>query len=331
MEDRILGSLWALLPHEDPEGRRRINRPGQGTSNLEIGIARAREVLALYGLPDQPAAVREPADLEPAAAGRLRDRAGEVLFLLALAEERTSQSRPAAEQTVAREAACRFLDTCEVLGNQSHSLYLFRSRFRKLLGREADSEADRKRADQVPPSTFLDHHLKAVELSRDRKKLAESATEYQIALAARPNDYWTLYRLAKALENQKQVSQAEVLYRNILALRPNDPTTHNTLGTILSDQGKNQEAIAEFEAVFRADPDYLMAYGNMMKVQGNLKQIDAAETTFARFMAQARRSRSGQGLGLSGDRVRTCATGYQSAREVQRGGAPRRQQSRATP
>ena len=302
-DERILGSLWALLPHEDPEGRRRINRTGQGASNLEMGIARAREALALYGLPDQPAACarRETSSLRlraDSASGQARSSScsrspkKESVKRVPRPSKRSRGRRPVACSTRARH-----------LGNQSYSLYLYRSRFRKLLGREADALADRKRSDEVPARTFLDHHLKAVELARDRKNLAQSATEYQIALAARPDEYWTLYRLAKALENQKQVSQAEALYRNILALRPNDSTTHNTLGTILSEQGKNEEAIAEFEAVFRADPDYLIAYGNLMKVQGNLKQVDAAEATFRRFMAQTRLSRGGEGLGFSGNCV----------------------------
>jgi len=82
-------------------------------------------------------------------------------------------------------------------------------------------------------------------LARERKKPSEAATEYQITLAARPGDYWTLYRLAKTLESLKDIPRAEALYRNILALRPNDPTTLNSLGTMLSEQGKNEEAIAE--------------------------------------------------------------------------------------
>jgi len=289
-EEHILGSLWTLLPHEDPDGRRRINSRSEGPTKLEMGIARAREALALYGLPGDPAAAREPRDLEPEKATQVRSQAAETLFLLALAEERVGQARPAAQQAGSRDQACRLLDSAEALGNKTTSLYQYRSKFRKLVGRDAGADADRRLAERTPLSTFLDHHLKAVELARENK-LTESATEYQITLAARPGHYWTLYRLAKTLENQKLLSQAEALYRNILALRPSDPTTHNTLGTILSEQGKNVEAIAEFEAVIRADPDYLMAYGNTMKVQGNLKQIDAAQATFRRFMTRKPESR----------------------------------------
>jgi len=115
-DDQILASLWTLLPREDPDGRRRISPRGEGPSKLEKGIARAREALALYGSPDDQAAVREPRDLEPEKATRLRSQAAETLFLLALAEERMGQARPEDQQAASRVQACRLLDSVEALG-----------------------------------------------------------------------------------------------------------------------------------------------------------------------------------------------------------------------
>ncbi len=247
-DERILGGLWALLPHEDPEGRRRIKPREDGPSILDTGIAEAREALALYQFPEDTADVREPRNLDPDAAVRLRERVTETVFLLALAEERVGQGRVGREQRAQRERACQLLDVAEAMGNHMWCLYQHRARFRDGLGRAAEAEADRRRAEGTPASTFLDHHFKAVELDRERKRPAEAATEYRIALAVRPDDYWTLFRLAKLMERLKQLPQAELLFRNIVAFRPSDPTTHNALGTLLADQERNEEAIAEFEA-----------------------------------------------------------------------------------
>jgi tetratricopeptide (TPR) repeat protein/serine/threonine protein kinase len=283
-EEQILGGLWTLLPHEDPEGRHRITRTSEKSPNLETGIVRAKEALGLYDLPADTTPSREPSDLTPEQASQLRSRVAEILFLFALAEERIGQAPPATRHTEALETACRLLDIAEELDNRTESLYRYRAKFRDLLGRAADAAADRRNAEQTPLKTFLDHHLKGVELLREQKNPAKAATEYQIAVAARPNDFWTLYRLAKTLEALGKRPEAEAQFRNILGLRPDDATTRNSLGTLLSDQRKNEEAIAEFEAVISTNPDYILAYGNMMKAQGNLKQVDAAESTFARLM-----------------------------------------------
>jgi serine/threonine-protein kinase len=276
-EFHILGSLWTLLPHEDLAGKRRIRRGAKTGARLTTGIDILEKSLRRYQLPANPGVFQELPERgydEPLVA-QLRMGAADGLFLLALAVERTHQGGDANKLKDARARSVALLDLSEQLGNRTKSLYQARAKFVGALGRKAAAARDRTRADRLAPVTFLDHHFLAGEAHR-AGDLPEAAQGYQAALALRPKDYWTLFRLAKVKESQGQPNQAVGLYQSCVSLRPNDPTAINNRGELLHRLGRWKDAVADLRHAVELDPEYLSAVHNLMLALAELKDVEAA-------------------------------------------------------
>lgn len=280
-EQEILGSYWALLPHEDTENRRRITHPGERSADLPGGVDLARAALGAIGV----SGGRDPfGGLTDNGIGKLevthvRIRAGELTFLLGIAVERLGQGETATVQVERREGALRLLDEAEALGFRGRVLDHFRA---EIVGRGGDPErakALRDRAESGPPLGFFDHHFAAADLGRE-KRWEEAIAAYQLASASRPNEYWTLFRMGKALENDRQLGRAESAYRACLAITPNDPTIQNSLGTLLLSQKRWEAAAIELEAVVRKHPEYLMAHTNLMMAHAERADVKRTEEVF---------------------------------------------------
>jgi tetratricopeptide (TPR) repeat protein len=176
----------------------------------------------------------------------------------------------------------------------------------RALGRAKAAAADEEKAGR-PAATFLDCHLKAGELHR-RGQWPQALDAFQSANRQRPEEYWTLFRLAKVLENLRRFSDAEKLFQTCIALRPADPTAYNNRGTVLLAQKDYQKAAAVFEAALARDPDYYPAYGNLMLAHAERKQVAEAEKVYRRYLARnpndrAEHSRALVSLGLACERA----------------------------
>ncbi|MGE3820830.1 MAG: tetratricopeptide repeat protein, partial [Isosphaeraceae bacterium] len=110
---------------------------------------------------------------------------------------------------------------------------------------------------------------------------------YQAAAALRPNEYWTLFRMGKALEADRQPGRAESVYRACLAVAPGDPTVQNSLGTLLLSLKRWEDAAVELEAVVGNHPDYLMAYSNLMMAYAERADVPRTEDVFTRLRKRA--------------------------------------------
>lgn len=312
-EFHILGAYWALLPHEDPHNQRRIIRESERSADLAAGIGAAARALAHLGLPDDPNfGTKLAADgIDRAEVSRVQARAAELLFLLAVGDERQHQGGPAAEQVAARARAVQRLDLAEQLGNRTKVLFEYRARFRAASGRAAEAEADLRTAGRTDPATFLDYHWRASDVAA-RVANARSThgpaapihfnpllpalvqldlsdwnsgavADLQQALILRPNEYWTLFRIGKTLERQRLLDQAESWLRACTTLRPEDATVRNSRGTILIDLRRFAEAVQEFEACLRYRPDYYMAYANLALAYAEQKDPARAERVLGRL------------------------------------------------
>jgi tetratricopeptide (TPR) repeat protein/serine/threonine protein kinase len=286
-EYHLLGDYWALRPHERAEKVRPILRREERSVDLKTGVVRADKALALYGLPGDLKPIQDLAaqGFEHREIAALHQRAGELLFLQALGLERLRQGRPKSEWQAGLRRAVRLLVLAEAVGNHSRILYQFRARFQQALGKQRAAAADRRRAEQARPVTFLDHHFKAAE-HHWAGRSGEAVAEFQLALAVRPNEFWTLFRLARDLEQLNQLDQAESLLRNCSVLRPNDPKLHNNRGLIRFRQRRWDEAIKAYEEALHRQPDYLMAYANLMLVHAESKQPARAEAVWRRLLAR---------------------------------------------
>jgi tetratricopeptide (TPR) repeat protein len=84
--------------------------------------------------------------------------------------------------------------------------------------------------------------------------------------------------LGNALLDQGRPQEAEAEYREALRLKPGWPLSHYNLGTALLRQGRPQEAEAECREAFRLQPDYHQAcnnLGNALLDQGRPQEAEA--------------------------------------------------------
>ncbi len=93
----------------------------------------------------------------------------------------------------------------------------------------------------------------------------------QAALKLRPEFVTAHYMLGHLLEQQGRREEAIAEYRETIRLRPEYGAAHYTLANALDDSGKHDEAMSEYREVIRLDPtnaDAHNALGNVLDVQG---------------------------------------------------------------
>ena len=69
--------------------------------------------------------------------------------------------------------------------------------------------------------------------------------------------------LGEALSQQGKLDEAIAEYRTAIRLQPDLAVAHYNLGNALKDQGKLDEAIAEYRTAIRLQPDYAEAHCNL--------------------------------------------------------------------
>ncbi len=292
-EYHLLGRCLLFAPTQESESGKGFVRLYERGPDLRKGMRLAEKALANLGLPDNPGPVQELA--APA-----RARAAELLLLWGLGLEQ--------EQGQASERAVRLFDAAEATGRRSRFLYEQRARLRRERGDEPGAEEDLRKAKGPLASTFLDHRWRAAEAGR-RGQWDRSAAACRDALALRPNEVWALFRLAYALQHLGQTEGAREALQGCKGLRPNDPTTCNESGVILSNLGLWAEAAREFEEAIRIDPDYRIAYGNLIRAHAERERPREAAEVLRRYLARKPTSAFEKALahtnmGLAFDRVK---------------------------
>jgi tetratricopeptide (TPR) repeat protein len=94
-------------------------------------------------------------------------------------------------------------------------------------------------------------HLSAGLLLERQNKFADAQQEYKQALQLDPSSMDAVTGLANIYMRGKQFPEAEAQLRKIVAAHPNQAALHIQLARVLAAQGKNEEAIAEFEVGLR--------------------------------------------------------------------------------
>jgi tetratricopeptide (TPR) repeat protein len=97
------------------------------------------------------------------------------------------------------------------------------------------------------------------------------------------------YNLAVDLQEQGKLEEAIAEYRESIRLKPNDATTHFNLGNALQAQRKLAEAVAEFGTVVRIKPDYAEAYYQLGLGLAKLGTRTEAAAAFRRARDNAQR------------------------------------------
>lgn len=285
-EHNIIGGYWRLLPHEEVGRRKAIKNPSERDADLDAGLQAARRAADFYRLPEDLDSAQhlEKDGLSANDARTARRRAAELLFLWGLALERKNQGQLKQVHDAALRRSIGLLDAAESLGFKTKMLYQFRGGFHQNLGNQASAEADLKLADKTQPRTFFDHHLLAAEIRYD-DQLATEIRHYHLALARRPGDRWTLFRLAKALERAGDKSQAVSMYQRLIAIEPRNATLRNNLGNLLMDLERFEESERELKAAIEIKADFYMAHNNLALLYVESKRFAEARVICNRLLA----------------------------------------------
>jgi tetratricopeptide (TPR) repeat protein len=115
----------------------------------------------------------------------------------------------------------------------------------------------------------------------DRQRWEQAAAEFRKVLAENPDDPGGRQHLGEVLrlwgdERAKQGSLAEAAahLRESLDFRQDDAVLHSDLGTVLARLGRIREAVPEFEAALRLDPNLEAARHNLQAARARLDQLE---------------------------------------------------------
>ncbi|MBX3024294.1 tetratricopeptide repeat protein [bacterium] len=111
-----------------------------------------------------------------------------------------------------------------------------------------------------------------------------AVANYRQALALDPDCASAHFNLAVTYVRDGDFAQAEAHYRKALPGRPS-AETHNGLGYVLVQQGRTDEAIAEFRQAIDADAQYVPAYNNLADALARQDHLDEAAETYRRSLA----------------------------------------------
>lgn len=101
-------------------------------------------------------------------------------------------------------------------------------------------------------------------------------TLWRETLARNPNAWMPHYNLGRALSDEGRMDEAIAQYREALRLKPDYAEAHGNLGSALGQQGKLAEACEEWEAALRIKPDMAEVHYNLGFVAAHAGRTEEA-------------------------------------------------------
>lgn len=262
--------------------------PNDPTSRAR-GVARAEELLAQYGLPNEDDWTTRPEVklLSEADRASLTADLGELLLLLARARWEAADGLSDDDR---RELAAnvmklnRVAADCFPAGTRPPLLDRQAAELAAVLGQDAPA-SDPRHPDQkpTPRDLFLDA---AVELSRGQFSTALSILDD--ALRLQPSHGAANFCLAYCRQQLGQTERALQAYDSAERLMPTDPRPAFQRGIIYGtesdDRHKQEKAIEEYSRVIRLAPEHPLAYRNRGFCRKALGELPEAEADFTRAL-----------------------------------------------
>lgn len=152
----------------------------------------------------------------------------------------------------------------------------------------------------------FEHRLSLGQYYMDRSRFGQAVTEYETAVAIRPDSAEAHYSLGVALRAWGDSIGALRELRTALRLRPRFPEAHLVLGLVLGDAvGKQELGLAEFQAAVAQDDSLADAHFNIGVIRYKKDEIELAAQAFSKAVrlrpdSADFRFRLGQALARSG-------------------------------
>lgn len=199
---------------------------------------------------------------------RLRNRVGELLFLMANAE-------------TSADSALRYndLSAASLPGDgRSQAWWEQRAELLKKLGQTAEGEQAASEAQKLKPSTVQDHYLRAVRLYESNQP-AKAIPHLLRATADDPRHYWAWFLLGNCYYGIGQPNEAIPCYSLCIGLDSTQARAYFNRARSLSKARQYRDAIADYELAWRNEPSWMDA------------RIEAAMERYRAGLALSRRAR----------------------------------------
>jgi predicted O-linked N-acetylglucosamine transferase (SPINDLY family) len=133
-----------------------------------------------------------------------------------------------------------------------------------------------------PNQSLYYHHLgnAFLELGHPDKAI----TNYQKALAIKPDLIEALYNLGNIFQEMGQLDQAVTYYQKVLSSRPDLIEAHNNLGNTLKEMGQLDQAVACYQKVLSSRPDLVEARNNLGNIFQEMGQLDQAVACYQKVL-----------------------------------------------
>ncbi|HMF96610.1 MAG TPA: tetratricopeptide repeat protein [Vicinamibacterales bacterium] len=118
-----------------------------------------------------------------------------------------------------------------------------------------------------------------------RKAHAEDLAAYTRLLQGDPANPLRHDAVAQLYLDEGKLDEAIAEFRRSLQLNGESATTHYNLGYALSARGRREEAMAELSEALRLDPDYSLAHNNLGALLEVTGRMDEAQAHFERAVA----------------------------------------------
>jgi tetratricopeptide (TPR) repeat protein len=117
-------------------------------------------------------------------------------------------------------------------------------------------------------------------LERGGEALRNTATARFQRDPADKSDALAHSNLGSLLQEQGRLEEAEAEFRKAIKIHPNDAFSRNGLGTVLGIQGRLEEAKPEFLKAIELDPKFAGAHNNLGNVLGNQGRLEEAKAEY---------------------------------------------------
>jgi tetratricopeptide (TPR) repeat protein len=166
-----------------------------------------------------------------------------------------------------------------------------RDRLRAVWGqpRTPDLQAELRRlAESINVKAHRPGTLHVLAQTLDRVQLADASLRIlQDGRQAYPADFWVNYYLAFQLYARKDYVGALRYYSTAVSIRPDSSAARNNLGNVLGNQGKQDEAVAEYRLAIALDPKNFSPHYNLGYVLGNQGKRDEAIACYRKAIEAA--------------------------------------------
>jgi tetratricopeptide (TPR) repeat protein len=119
---------------------------------------------------------------------------------------------------------------------------------------------------RIDPKQSQGHNELGAALTRTGRS-REAVEQFELALRLDSTNVNARYNLVFALIKSGNLAEAEAHLRQVIAVYPKDAGLHNLWGEILAREGKNSEAILQFDEALTLDPTLEEARSNRQLLQ----------------------------------------------------------------